>query len=109
MRWRSLAVCLASVPTMHCASSYVRGHVSSCRGASPLEGAEVQLTSDAPGVEWGAEETGSDGAYAFDVGHAKDILPVKLTVAKKGYQTTQKTYSSVPGGAEDVCLQPTIR
>jgi hypothetical protein len=92
-----------------CAASYVRGRVTDCRDSSPLEGADVQLASGASGAQWSPEETGSDGAYAFQVAGARSVVPVTLTAVKKGYQSVQKTYDAVPAGAEDVCLQPTIR
>jgi hypothetical protein len=69
----------------------------------------VQLTSHAPGVAWGAEETSNDGAYAFQVDHAHDVVPVTLTAAKQGYRSTQKVYESLPSSSEDVCMQPTMR
>lgn len=87
----------------------VRGRVTDCRDSAPLDGADVQLSSSTPGAEWNAEQTGQDGAYAFDVGHGKDTLPVTLTAGKKGYRSTQKVLSSVPSGALEVCLQPTLR
>src|SRR5579862_1807750 len=92
-----------------CASSMVRGRVTDCRDSAPLDGADVQLSSGTPGAEWNAEQTAQDGAYAFDVGRAKDTLPVTLTVGKKGYRSTEKVLSSVPSGGLEVCLQPTVR
>lgn len=92
-----------------CASSMVRGRVTDCRDSSPLDGADVQLSSSTPGAEWSAEQTGQDGAYAFDVGHSKDTLPVTLTVGKRGYRSSQKVLPSVPSGVLEVCLQPTVR
>lgn len=91
-----------------CVSSYVGGRVTDCRDSSALEGADVQLTTQAADVAWTAQQTGSDGVYAFKV-DSKQVLPVTLTAAKKGYRTTQKTYSSVPDGPQDLCMQPTMR
>jgi hypothetical protein len=104
-----LVLGLACVGCAQCAASYVRGRVTDCRDSSPLEGVEVQLTSHAPGVAWGAEETSNDGAYTFQVERARDVVPVTLTVAKHGYQSTQKVYGSLPSGVDDVCMQPTMR
>jgi hypothetical protein len=100
---------LACLFGVQCAASYVRGRVTDCRDSSPLAGVEVQLTSRTSGVAWTAEETGGDGAYTFQIEKAHDVLPVTLTVAKQGYQSTQKVFTSVPSGGEDVCMQPTIR
>jgi hypothetical protein len=94
---------------VHCASTQIRGRVTDCRGTTPLEGADVQLTTHVPGAEWQPEQTGSDGSYAFEVGHDQGVLPVTLTAGKKGYRSTEKVFSSVPAGASDVCLQPTAR
>jgi hypothetical protein len=69
----------------------------------------VQLTTHEPGAEWQPEQTASDGAYAFQVGRDVSVMPVTLTVAKKGFQTKQKVLSSVPSGATDMCLDPTVR
>ncbi|MGH7434175.1 MAG: hypothetical protein ACRENE_00705 [Polyangiaceae bacterium] len=69
----------------------------------------MQLASHTPGAGWNAEQTGPDGAYAFDVGHARDTLPVTLTVGRKGYRSSEKVLPSVPSGALEVCLQPTVR
>jgi hypothetical protein len=100
---------LVCIFVVQCAASYVRGRVTDCRDSSPLEGVEVQLTSRTSGVSWTALQTGGDGAYTFQVDKAHDVLPVTLTVAKQGYRATQKVYTSVPPGAEDVCMQPTMR
>jgi hypothetical protein len=94
---------------MQCAATQVRGRVTDCRDSTPLDGADVQLTTHASGSAWEPEQTGSDGAYAFEVGHNQDVLPVTLTAAKHGFRTTQKVFPSMPSGASDVCLQPTMR
>jgi hypothetical protein len=73
-----------------------------------VEGADVQLTSKAPDIAWEAEKTGSDGAYSFQIDDPKLALPVTLTAVKHGYQSTQKSYSAMPG-PEDVCMQPMLR
>jgi hypothetical protein len=104
-----LLVVVACLACAHCAASYVRGRVTDCRDSSPLEGVEVQLTSRSSGVSWSAEETAKDGAYEFQIEHAHDVLPVTLTTARRGYQSTQKVYASVPSSGEDVCMQPTTR
>jgi hypothetical protein len=106
---RRLLVCLVCISCAHCAASQVRGRVTDCRDSTPLEGVEVQMTSHTPGVSWSAEETAKDGAYAFEVQRAHDVLPVTLTMARHGYQNTQKVYESVPSSGEDVCMQPTMR
>jgi hypothetical protein len=108
MRRRLVTVALA-IGTAGCVrDAYVRGRITDCRGSAPLEGADVQLTSQIPDVAWDALKTGPDGAYAFQVRHAPTSMPLTLTAAKHGYQTVQKRYSAVPD-AEDVCMQPTIR
>jgi len=104
------ALFFVALACTQCAASYLRGRVTDCRDSSPLEGADVQLVSSgAPGTQWSPEETGSDGAYAFQVAGAKSVVPVTLTAVKKGYRSVQKTYDVVPAGAGDVCLQPTMR
>jgi hypothetical protein len=103
------ALCVACLPCLQCGATQIHGQITNCRGTTPLEGADVQLTTRAPGAEWQPEQTGSDGSYAFDVGHDTSVLPVTLTAAKKGYQSAEKVLSAVPAGATDVCLQPTIR
>jgi hypothetical protein len=104
-----LLVGFACLSCAHCAASYVRGRVTDCRDSSPLEGVEVQLMSRGSIVSWGAEQTAKDGAYEFQVEHARDVLPVTLTMTRPGYQATQKIYASVPSSGEDVCMQPTVR
>ena len=102
---------LPTLPVLACAActaSYLRGRVTDCRDSSALEGADVQLTTQAPGVTWPAQQTGSDGVYAFQVGN-KDVAPVSLVAVKAGYQSTEKTFASVTGGTQDVCLRPTRR
>ena len=91
-----------------CVSSSLRGRVTDCRDSAPLEGADVQLTTQAPGVAWNAQQTGSDGAYTFNV-EDRGALPVTLTAVKRGYQTVQKTYSATPSNMQDVCMRPTKR
>jgi hypothetical protein len=103
----AVAAALAA-STTGCVKQQVRGRITDCRLSSPVEGADVQLTSKAPDIAWEAFQTGSDGAYSFPVDDPKLALPVTLTAAKHGYQTTQKSYSSMPG-PEDVCMQPILR
>jgi hypothetical protein len=102
------AVAALAAATTGCVKAQVRGRITDCRGSSPVEGADVQLTSKAPDIAWEAVQTGSDGAYSFPVDDPRRALPVTLTAAKHGYQTTQKSYSAMPG-PEDVCMQPTVR
>jgi hypothetical protein len=59
-------------------------------------------------IAWETVQTGSDGAYSFQVDDPRQALPVTLTAAKHGYQTTQKSYSAMPV-PEDVCMQPILR
>jgi len=91
-----------------CAGSFVRGRITDCRDSAPLAGADVQLTSRSPDAAWSAAQTGSDGAYGFQIEEATRVMPVTLTATKHGYGTVQRKYSAVPV-SEDVCLQPTIR
>jgi hypothetical protein len=102
------APALLAVASAACVSSTLRGRVTDCRDSSPLEGADVQLTTQAQGVEWIAQQTGSDGAYAFKVDD-KSVMPITLTAVKGGYQSVQKTYDSMPNAGQDVCLRPTKR
>jgi hypothetical protein len=114
MKMRRANLCLAAVlvaaPTAAsaCVKRSVSGHITDCRGTSPLEGADVQLTSRSPDVSWEASQTGSDGAYSFQVDDPVKAMPVTLTAAKRGFQTVQKTYSEMPG-PQDICMQPTTR
>jgi hypothetical protein len=94
--------------TTGCVKPQIRGRITDCRVSSPVEGADVQLTSKAPDVAWEAVQTGGDGAYSFPVDDPRLALPVTLTAAKHGYQTTQKSYSAMPG-PQDVCMQPILR
>ena len=89
-------------------ASYLRGRVTDCRDSAPLDGADVQLTAKAAGAAWSAQQTASDGAYAFKMDD-KSVVPVTLVVAKDGYRSTEKTYGSIPSGAQEVCLRPTKR
>jgi len=91
-----------------CVKQQVRGRITDCRLSSPVEGADVQLTSKAPDIVWESVQTGSDGAYSFQVDDPRQALPVTLTAEKHGYQTTQKSYSAMPG-PQDVCMQPILR
>jgi hypothetical protein len=103
----AMAAALAAATT-GCVKPQVRGRITDCRLSSPVEGADVQLTSKAPDIAWEAEKTGSDGAYSFEVTDPKLALPVTLTAVKHGYQSAQKSYSAMPG-PEDVCMQPMLR
>jgi hypothetical protein len=94
--------------TSGCVKRSVSGHITDCRGSSAVEGADVQLTSRTPDVGWDALQTGSDGAYSFQVDDPTRAMPLTLTAAKRGFQTVQKTYSEIPG-PQDICMQPTIR
>ncbi len=66
----------------------------------------MQLATKDQGTVWEAQQTGGNGAFVFKVTDRK-ALTVVLTAARRGYQTSQKTYSS--GNDEDVCLRPTSR
>jgi hypothetical protein len=101
-------VATVTLTTTACVKRSVSGRLTDCRGSSPVEGADVQLTSRAPDVAWDALQTGADGAYSFQVDDPAKALPVTLTAAKRGFQTVQKTYSEVPG-PQDICMQSTIR
>jgi hypothetical protein len=103
-----VATAAALGATTGCVKQQVRGRITDCRVSSPVDGADVQLTSKAPDISWEAVHTGGDGAYSFQVDDPPRALPVTLTAAKHGYQTTQKSYSAMPG-PEDVCMQPILR
>jgi hypothetical protein len=105
---QAAALVAAVAAASGCLKRSVSGHITDCRGTSPLEGADVQLTSRSPDVSWEAAQTASDGAYSFQVDDPPKALPVTLTAAKRGFQTVQKTYSEVPG-PQDICMQPTTR
>lgn len=93
-----------------CTASTLRGRVTDCRDSSPLEGADVQLTTEAPGMAWPAQQTGSDGAYAFQVeSKGVGVTPMTLIAVKSGYQSAEKPFATIPGAALDVCLRPTKR
>jgi hypothetical protein len=102
------AVAALAAATTGCVKQQFRGRITDCRLSSPVEGVDVQLTSKAPDIAWEAVQTGSDGAYSFPIDDPRQALPVTLTAAKHGYQTTQKSYSVMPG-SEDVCMQPILR
>jgi Carboxypeptidase regulatory-like domain len=104
----AMAAALAVAATTGCVKQQIRGRITDCRLSSPVEGADVQLTSRAPDIAWEAVQTGSDGAYSFQVDDPQRALPVTLTAARHGYQSTQKSYSAMPGSA-DVCMQPFLR
>jgi hypothetical protein len=104
MRAVLMAAC-AACATQH----YVRGRVVDCQTSSPVEGADVQLTAQARDVPWPAEQTGTDGTFEFSATNTKGVMPLTLTVAKKGYQSAQKVYSVLPSKDEDVCIRPTLR
>ena len=107
MVFAAMVAALAAATT-GCVKPQIRGRITDCRSSSPVEGADVQLTSKAPDFAWEAVQTGGDGAYSFEVGDPQRALPVTLTAAKHGYQSTQKSYSAMPG-PEDVCMQPFLR
>jgi hypothetical protein len=100
-----VAVACASCGPQH----YLRGRVVDCQTSSAVEGADVQLASQARDVVWPAEQTGTDGKFEFSRTNATNATPLTLTVAKKGYQSAQKIYSVSPSAGEDVCLRPTLR
>jgi hypothetical protein len=105
----ALVAAALAAATSGCMKQQIGGRITDCRLSSPVEGADVQLTSKGtPGVAWDAVQTGSDGAYSFPVEDPKQAFPVTLTAAKHGYQTTQKSYSAMPA-PEDVCMQPILR
>jgi hypothetical protein len=106
---RSLLPLVIALAWTGCVKPAVHGRITDCRGTSPIEGVDVQLTSQTPDVAWDAVQTGSDGAYAFAVGDAARAMPVTLTAAKRGFQTVQRTYSSMPSGDDAICMQPTTR
>lgn len=97
---------LLTLVSASCVGTYVRGRVTDCRDATPIDGADVQLTTKAPGAGWESEQTGGDGAFVFKV-EDRSAMPVILTAAKRGYQTAQKMYST--GSEEGVCMRPTSR
>lgn len=101
-------VALLLLASPACMASSLRGRVTDCRDSTPLDGADVQLTAQAGGTVWPAQHTGGDGAYAFQVDD-KGGVPVTLIAVKPGYQSAEKTYSSIPSAAQDVCLRPTKR
>ncbi len=90
-------------------SSRLHGRVVDCQTQSPVEGADVQLKSPATGTTWDTVETASDGSFAFDVQREAKGAPLNLTAVKSGYRSAEKAYPALPGGAQDVCLAPTLR
>jgi hypothetical protein len=90
-------------------TSRLHGRVVDCQTKSPVEGADVQLTSPASGASWNAVQTAGDGTFDFDVPEDAKGSALSLTAVKHGYQSAQKTYPSLPGSAQDVCVAPTLR
>ena len=83
-----------------------RGTVTDCRTTAPVSGADVQLEMDEPATGSGVTTTDDAGRFAFAIGGATKATPAKLTVAKKGYQTLQKSYSE-PTNEDAICVSPT--
>jgi hypothetical protein len=107
MRWLPPLALLAAIS---CAkSSQLHGRVVDCATRSPVEGADVQLTSNATGASSEATQTASGGEFAFDLQAPSGVAPLTLTAVKTGYQSAQKTYSTVPHGTQEVCVAPTLR
>jgi hypothetical protein len=90
-------------------ASQLHGRVVDCQTQSPVEGVDVQLTSPGSGASWDAVQTASDGTFAFDVPREAQGARLSLTAVKHGYRSAQKTYPSLPGSAQDVCVAPTLR
>jgi hypothetical protein len=87
----------------------LHGRIVDCQTQSPVEGADVQLSSQAEGASWNLASTGSDGAFAFEVRNPAAMTPLSLMAVKKGYRSAQKTFDTLPGDAQDVCMPPTLR
>jgi hypothetical protein len=92
-----------------CATTGMRGRIVDCQTHSPVEGADVQLSSPSTGTSWEAVQTATDGTFAFDVTGPAKTAPLTVTAVKHGYQSAQKSFPSVPGAAPDVCMAPTLR
>ena len=90
-------------------TNQLRGRVVDCATSSPVDGADVQLMSKATGTSWDAIQTAGGGEFAFDLQAPASQVPLTLTAVKKGYQSAQKTFTSVPSGTEIVCIAPTLR
>lgn len=83
-----------------------RGTVTDCRTTAPVSDADVQIKMDEPATGSGVTTTDGTGRFAFAIGGATKATPAKLTVAKKGYQTLQKSYDA-PANEDAICLSPT--
>jgi hypothetical protein len=107
MRWVTPMVLVA---TASCAkTAQLHGRVVDCATSSPVDGADVQLTSKATGASWEAIQTTGDGQFAFDVQDPRGVGPLTLTAVKSGYRNGQKTFPTMPSGTEEVCIAPTLR
>jgi hypothetical protein len=89
-------------------TTQLHGRVVDCATSSPVDGADVELTSKATGTSWEAIQTTSGGQFAFDVQQPASVVPLTLTAVKKGYQSAQKTIPDV-SGTQEVCIAPTLR
>lgn len=92
-----------------CAATQLHGRVIDCQTQTPVEGADVQLSSPDTGVSWSAVRTAGDGTFAFDVPRDSKKAPLRLTAVKSGYRSAEKAYPSLPRSAQDVCIAPTLR
>jgi hypothetical protein len=90
-------------------TSRLHGRIVDCQTQSPVEGADVQLTSPASGASWNAVQTASDGSFDFDVPREAKGAALTLTAVRSGYRSAQKTYPSLPPAAQEVCVAPTLR
>ncbi|HTQ48358.1 MAG TPA: carboxypeptidase-like regulatory domain-containing protein [Polyangiaceae bacterium] len=108
MRGRLAILILVALPACM-NTSRLHGRVIDCQTQSPVEGADVQLTSPASGASWSAVQTAGDGSFAFDVPREAKGSALTLTAVKSGYRSSQTTYPSLPGAAQEVCVAPTLR
>lgn len=106
---RSTPLLALTIITACANSSRLHGRVVDCQTQSPVESADVQLKSASTGTTWDAVQTASDGSFAFDVPKEAKNAALSLTAVKSGYRSTERTYPSLPGAAQDVCVAPTLR
>src|SRR5215471_15314889 len=100
-RWLPILALCGVAACVNTNTSRLRGRVVDCHTQTPVEGANVQLTAPETGASWNSVETADDGSFAFDMPLEARGARLTVTAEKSGYQSAQKTYPSVPAGAQD--------
>lgn len=97
---------LAILSTGCAASPTWRGVITDCRTTAPVAGADVHIDVAEPVSASNVTSTDDAGRYAFIIVGDSKKAHATLTVAKRGYQTVQKSYSGA-AGEDTVCMSPT--